>query len=194
MMMVEKDRAASFETKDYFEKKIKTLQRSAKNVSKLVATDGQISEIEKSIFYSSWIYSAIRIYCSFDKERSLADICERFDLSRDTATPIMEFLVTSGLCIEKNKRYTVGMKKTHLDSKSPYITRHRINWHLKALAHFENVSDEELVYSAPFSISQEDFQSLREELAHFIKKFVSKVNATEASEMAVLNIDLLKLK
>lgn len=194
MMMIEKDRAASFETKEYFEKKMKALKSSAKNVSKLVATDGQISEIEKSIFYSSWIYSAIRVYCSFEDERSLADICERFELSRDSALPILEFLVSSGLILEKNKKYSVGMKKTHLDSKSPYITRHRVNWHLKALENFENVSEEELVYSAPFSISPEDFQSLREELAQFIKRFVNKVNATDPSEMAVLNIDLLKLK
>ena len=66
-----------------------------------------------------------------------------------------------------------------------------MNWRNRALQRHENISEQELVYSAPMSLSEKDFELLREELAHWIKKMVERVQVSPSEKMAFLNIDFL---
>lgn len=195
MTIMEKERAASFETKKYFDEKLKTLKSEAKQLSKRLPSDRKFTEVEKSIFYSSWIYSAVRLFCSLSpKGKSLQEITDRFSIKRADASKILEFLCDSGLCIKKNNLYALGTQQTLLESTSAHIHRHRQNWRVKTLSQVETTQAEELVFSAPFSIGQKDFEALREELALFLEGFYKRVKTTEPDQLAILNIDLMKFR
>jgi hypothetical protein len=102
---------------------------------------------------------------------------------------ILRFLTETGLCEFKNEKYYLGHQRTHLDANSAHRTRHQINWRLLAIQHCENISDEELMYSASVSLSKTDFNSLREEMVEFIKKFLEKVQSSKEEEIACFNLD-----
>lgn len=195
MLVMEKERAASHETKKYFDEKLKALKTDAKELSKRLPKDKTFSDVEKSIFYSSWIYSAIRLFCSIgEKGKNLEEITSRFNITRSDALKVLDFLCDSGLCAKKNNLYTVGTLATMLESTSPHIHRHRQNWRVKTLSQIETTQAEELVFSAPFSIGKKDFEELREELSKFLEGFYKRVKKTDPEEMAILNIDLMKLR
>jgi uncharacterized protein (TIGR02147 family) len=195
LRLVELERCASHETKAYFRKKLRELRSEAKQIAKRVTLEQAFTDAEKSVFYSSWIYSAVRLYCSIGGEpKTLEQIADRFRLERGEAVRILDFLCETGLCLKKRAGYVVGSKQTLLDSSSPFIHRHRQNWRLRALAQLEKTQPEELVFSAPFSISQQDFEALREELAQFLERTFARVKVTDPEEMAILNLDLMKLR
>jgi len=195
MMLMEKERAGSHETKKYFDEKLKVIKSQSGDLSRRLPKDRVFSEVEKSVFYSSWHYSAIRLFCSLSgKGKNLEDITKRFNLKRIEALHVLDFLCDSGLCVKKGDSYFVGSQQTHLESSSPHIHRHRQNWRVKTLSQIETTQPEELVFSAPFSVSQADFEILREELSLFLEAFFRKVKQTDPEEMAVLNIDLMKLR
>lgn len=85
----------------------------------------------------------------------------------------------------------MGTKSTHLGQDSAFILRHHMNWRNRALLRHENIRPEELVYSAPMSLSQKDFEALREQLVQWIKNMVVTVGESPSEKMAFLNIDFM---
>lgn len=59
---------------------------------------------------------------------------------------------------------------------------------------FESLTEEELMYTATFSIGKNDFTQLRELLMETIKKFLQVVKDSSSEELAHLNIDCFWLK
>ncbi|MGZ3695024.1 MAG: DUF4423 domain-containing protein, partial [Bdellovibrionota bacterium] len=108
---------------------------------------------------------------------------------RARTASLLKFLTENGLCIERNSRYMMGLQKTHLERNSPHLPRHHSNWRLRAIERSEQLSDEELLYTAPVSLSKKDFQELREEMVAFVQKFLDKVHASPAEEVACFNMD-----
>ena len=194
VLLTEKERAGTVEAQEYFDEKLQRLKKDSRNIADSVTKDKTLSEEEKAEFYSSWIYSAIRLYCSIGSGKTLFQISEHFGITKEACSTILHFLVQSGLCAQKGDKYLMGAQKTHVDKKSAHVRRHWLNWHIQALSRLETVDESELIYSAPFSISKKDFESLQEELTAFIADFVKKVQKTEPQQVAFLNIDLLRLK
>ncbi|MGZ6442019.1 MAG: DUF4423 domain-containing protein, partial [Pseudobdellovibrionaceae bacterium] len=82
----------------------------------------------------------------------------------------------------------------HLENKSPFIAKHHTNWRLKAIEATENLLDEELIYSANFTISRVDFVRLREEMVQLVQRFLTVVKDSPAEDIAQFNLDFFWLK
>jgi len=194
LCLLQIERAGSKKLKDHYTENKEELRRKALQVSERIQKDRKLSEHEKAIFYSSWIYSAIQVYSTLEKEVRFEDICKRFTLSPAKAREILNFLTESQLVKEKDGRFLPGTTSTHLESKSPFIAKHHTNWRLKAIQASENLTDQELLYSANMSISKKDFVLLREEMVQVIQKFLKVVKDSPAEEIAQFNLDLFWIK
>lgn len=193
ILLAEKEKAGGYKSKKYFEQKLKQKKQESLTLSKRIPRDTHMSEKQHRIFYSSWIYSGVRMYCTLTNGKTLAEIEKKFSLSTEDCLQILNFLTEANLVKKEGLRFKQGIQKTHLDRESPHIVRHWLNWHLKALSKFDRLKDDELIYSAPFSISEKDYHVLREELTTFIKTFIKKVQNTNPEQVAFINIDFLKL-
>lgn len=188
--LVEFDRAGSDELKKYFKRKIDDLKKKSLKLVDRIETKRVLSEKEKSIFYSSSLFSMIHIFTATHNDgRSLEDICRRFEISRQKAADIIRFLVESGLCIEHNDRFKIGTQGTHLEQGSSYLLKHHTNWRLRAVAAAENLSEQELMYTVNVALSVKDFNILREEMGDFVKRFLDRVYPSPSEELATLNMD-----
>ena len=52
---------------------------------------------------------------------------------------------------------------------------------------------ENLFYTGPFAMGEEEYEWLREELLQLIKQFVSKASNSQANLVGCFNIDLFKM-
>lgn len=191
----QKERAGSKKLSEYWNEKINEIREKSLQLSSRLKTDKTLTKEQKAIFYSSPIYSAVRLYCSVGaKGKSLDDICTRFGLSRIKASTLVNFLVETDLCVEEDGRYFLGSQKTHLEKSSPHILQHHSNWRLRSLQQYDDLTDQELMYTAPVSLSKDDFQQLREEMVGFIKTFLDRVHASPAEEIACFNLDFFWIK
>jgi len=170
--------------------KLNRLQESVSQKSTKFQEDVRLPAEERAIFYSSWHYSAIRLYVSAGKEgRTISDVSTHFDMNRTQVAEAIQFLVRAKLLLEKEDRYHVGTKRTFLEKKHPLLKSHLTNWRLKALQSFEGMGEEEQMFTSSFSISKKDFLQIKVLLIELKNKVSDLIDHTEAEDVACLNID-----
>lgn len=193
LLLVEKERAGTMKLKKFFSEEIDKIKKESQQISTRLKEHRNLSDEEKSIFYSSWMYSAIRLYCSIGKGATLEDISNYFQLDRKKALEIIDFLVANGLCDRQQNLYVMGTQHTHVAANSPHSIKHQLNWRLKSLQKQERVQEHELAFTAPMSISSKDFLVIREKIAAAIKDCIEVAKESEADHLACLTIDWLKV-
>lgn len=190
-LMVQISKAGNTQYKQHLEKKLALIQNESLKLAKRINSTKNLSEENRSIFYSSWIYSAIHLYTSIhDEGVRLEDVVKRFGLTRNKAVEILQFLVGAGLCRYDNNLYSMSIANTFLEFGSPHLIKHHANWRVMSLQKSEKLTPEELMYSGQFSLSKKDFLELRELLTEFLKKANAIVKDSKAEDIANLNIDL----
>lgn len=189
------ERAGSPELRAFWKEKLEETKALALKVSSRLRPERRLGDHERTIFYSSPLYSLVRLYTSVGEEgKSLSEISTRFGLSRARASEILRFLVDTGLCRSEGGRYFLGAQSTHAEQGSPHMLRHHSNWRVEAMHCADELSAEELMYTAPVSLSQADFRALREEMVQFVQKFLKRVHASPAEELACLNLDFFWIR
>lgn len=183
-----KSRAGSEDLRQYFKNEEAKIKKEAEQIKSHVS-HAEITEEHRALFYSDWIYSGIRILSSIDKYNTIDDIAEYFKLPRARVNQVVDFLIQTGLCIEKDGKMEVGPQSTHVDNKSPLVNSHRRNWHQKAIEQMHGFNDEDLFYSGPVSISKADREAVRAELVNTISKILKRVHKSPEEEVVCLNID-----
>jgi uncharacterized protein (TIGR02147 family) len=193
--LVQFERAGTAQLKKFYQKKILQAQDQAKRLETRFDHERKLDAEERQVFYSSWHYSAIRIYTStHEKGRTVADICAHFKLSRRVVVEALEFLVKAQLVREMEGRFQVGPQRTFLEKGHPLLKCHHTNWRQKALNQFEDMSSDEMMFTSTMSLSRRDFQALREHLAQLVKKASDIMKETEPEDVACLNIDFFFVK
>ena len=187
------ERAGTQNLKKYYQSKIKDLSSKALKLSERIETERKLTEQESAIFYSSWIYSAIRLSCSIDQGMTIDEISDMIQVPRPQVLAAIEFLRDSGFVKQNGARFEIGTQYTHLGKGSPYLNRHHANWRIKALQKLDHVTDQELIYTAPFSVSEKDFAVIREQMVNVIQDFLKTVKASHGETVACFNLDLFKV-
>lgn len=190
-LLVQHARAGNHRLKSHLKKKIVALQTESTKISRRFEHEKSLSEIERSVFYSSWLYSAVRLFTSVgEKGKTLDEITERFLQPRQRILGILNFLLSAGLVVQERERYKIGPLRTFLEQGSSHLVRHHSNWRDKAVQKADQVSEEELMFTSPISLSKSDFARVREEIAALLKSVSATVKDSPAEEIACLNVDL----
>lgn len=188
--LVNLDRAGTQNLKKFYEKKLQLLKADSLKLTKRVEVKKILSEEEKSIFYSSYLYSAILLFTSTKETGvTLEEIENRFEIKRKRSAEIMRFLTDCGMCKIEKSFFKLGTQSTHAGTESIHHTKHHVNWRLKAIQKTESLSEHEMMYTVQVSLSQKDFIQLREEMVQFIKKFLDTIHPSPAEDIANLNLD-----
>jgi uncharacterized protein (TIGR02147 family) len=194
-LLVRHSRSSTAKLKSKLKREITEAQESARKLSARVNPEKILGESEKGIFYSNWLYSACRLYCStHTKGRSLEEISAQFQISRVRAQKILQFLLQFGLCVEVEGLYQMGVQSTFVEHGSPHLSKHHSNWRYKAIQCMDREEADALMFTGPFSISKSDFEKLKEQLRDWIQTFSKIVKNSPAEEVACLNIDLFRVR
>lgn len=193
MLMVDFSKAGTVELKNYFEQELLLMQKESEKIKNRYRDKNELSDEDKALFYSDKIYSAIRMGTSLDSINSLSDIANYFQLPEEKVKDILEFLLTNELCIEENKKIQRGTKSTFIPASSPYIKNHHRNWRLHSIERASILEEDELMYTAPMSLSHKDFKKIRGILLRTIQEAVEILGPSEDETLACLNIDFIKI-
>lgn len=194
MRMLAYERAGTHDLKQFYREAMDVLKRKLQAPKQRVGAHRELDETTKSVFYSEWTYSAVRLLSSIDKYNTVDAIAEHLGLGRARATEIADFLVLVGLCNrDKHGKLSMGVAKTHIDAKSRFVNNHRRNWRLKGLEGLGHVTPDDLFYSGPCSISLKDFQKIRNELVSAVGSMSKLAIASEPEFLACLNIDWFQI-
>lgn len=187
--LILENRAGTESSKKFYRKKRDEILKRRLQLKERMQEYRELTDVERSVFYSSWIYSGMRLSCSIDSGKSLEELAHIFGQTMAKAEEIMNFLVTAGLCkIEKNK-YQLGEKHIHTPASSPFTIRHHTNWRLRAIESLDHAREDELHFTAPMTISMSDFSLIREKMVKLIQESISIAKESEAKELVTMNLD-----
>jgi uncharacterized protein (TIGR02147 family) len=189
LALIQLARSGNTALQKHFKKRLLAMKQDSLKVAKRIKKDRELNDVQKAQFYSDWIYSAIRLQTSIEGFKSVDKLAERFDLPRANVVAIAEFLQDAGLIEASAKGLQLGSQRTHLDPSSPFLRQHHTNWRLQALNRAPNLSEQELMFTAPMSVSHQDFLSIRGDLMDLIKTVFKIATDSKAETVACLNFD-----
>lgn len=189
--LIQRSRAGNASARDYFDQKIESLKRQSMTVAPRMSKFKVLSDSDKAIFYSSWIYSGIRLFCSTRQTgATIEEIVDYFRLKRIHVVDVVNFLTHVGLLDYQKGRYFFTTQSTHLEAHSKHIVRHHLNWRMKSQIKADRIQDDELMFTSPFSVSRKDFTRLKKMFLNFIQESSKIIKDSPSEEVACINIDL----
>jgi len=189
MLLLQKERAGSMLLKKYFKKEITKIRNLKQQVKEQLLTYKTLNNQDKVRYYGQWYYSAIHILVSIPGFQTKDKVAKKLNLSLSVVGTALEFLESTGLVIQKKNRYIIGETRIHLEPNSPMITKHHTNWRLEAIKSLEKDQPNSLHYSSVVSISEEDFNKIKNILLDSIKKTETVLPDSKEEELCSLNID-----
>jgi uncharacterized protein (TIGR02147 family) len=190
--LVHLDRAGTVKLKKYWMAKKIEIETARKKLNTRVGKHHELTDEERAIFYSSWIFVAVYVATAIDDGQTLEQISKLFKITRAKAEEILAFLTQSGICEKIENIYRMGKAVVYVPNDSPFVIKHHTNWRIRAMEKMDRRDDSELFFSSPMSISKKDLQSIRELLAKTIQTSLEICKDSSAEEVICLNIDLFK--
>jgi uncharacterized protein (TIGR02147 family) len=148
-----------------------------------------LDERSKGTFYSNWYYTAIQLLSGIHKFQTSSAIASRLNLNQDLVDQVLRFLVSVGLCIQRDEKTGVGPRKTHLDRASPFVSRHHMNWRIKGMEFMPRNSSEDYFFTAPMRIDERTSKKIRAMLAEVAQHTNQMIDSAGDEKLVCLNID-----
>lgn len=193
LVLLQKERAGTEALRLIFSNELIHLKQQAFELVHVVKRDKVLTDEDKSLFYSNWYYSGLAVLSSLPDLKNSTSLATRTGLSKQRVNQAIDFLVRSGVCVDKSGKIEPGTNSTHLEAQSPLISRHHGNWRIKAMEKHPNLDPElELAYSSPMSISKQDAIKIRQLIVELVKNVNEIRDPSPCQEAYFLNIDWIR--
>jgi uncharacterized protein (TIGR02147 family) len=189
LLMVEHQRAGGFKLKKILEKKLEREQQLASQLQNRLHKDRQLTDEEKMQFYSSWMYSGVRLLSALPDMNNAKVISERLNLPLGLVNTVIEFLLEKNLCAIQNHKLTYGSYRTHIGKDSPFVVKHHQNWRVKGFQSMELRRDEDLFFTQPMALSREAAEKIRLMLPGMIEQIHGISGPSDSETVRCINID-----
>ena len=196
ILLVERDRAGINALREIYDRRIERIKKDSLQIANRLPPTQTLSAAEKVEFYSSWIYAAIRIYTSIPGYQDANSIAEGLDLPIDVVHLGLDLLLRTGLVIQKDDGFHVGVKSTHVPAGDPLVFRHHLNWRQKTielLGNMPKLGKQEFCLTMPCSLSHSAMEKIQQELLKCVDQVVPHIDNSKEECMAILNIDFLQV-
>lgn len=189
LCLVQLRRAGTSKLKKMLLNQLTEIRIRSEKFSNRLPQDKKLTPDLQAMFYSNWYYSGIRLLTSIPEYRNVDAIAEKLDLTPNLVARVVDFLVKNGLCVRDEDEIIMGPRRTHLPSDSPLISRHHQNWRMKTLAKIDKITDTELIFTAPLTISHRDSKKVRAAILKFVDDVSGVVKETTPEKLSCLSIE-----
>lgn len=193
LALVQWERAGDKRTKNFFYSKVNEVRSRALNLTHRLDTKNQLSESDRAFYYSSWLYPMIRLLTAIERFQTIESLAQELGLPLNKIRSALDFLISRGLCLEENHKIKYGPIPTYVEASSPLVIRHHLNWRQRTQERFEQIRDQDLVFTFPGVLSENDANQIREKLIQVIEEIKKISDPSPSDELYVLNIDWMKL-
>jgi uncharacterized protein (TIGR02147 family) len=195
LCLVQAERAVNKDLKVLMTEKAKELKEKGLDFGQRVKDRKILSEVQKAKFYSNWYYSGVRVLSSMTGTQTVDAISDYLNLPKPVVSEIVDFLLQSGLCVEKKKGLIEpGAMHTHVEAKSPYARSHHLNWRLKTAESYQNLTANDFVFTSPISVSKKDLEKIQKRFRILLDEIVEIVSQSPPEILACIGIDSVEIK
>ncbi|MFL5812438.1 MAG: TIGR02147 family protein [Bdellovibrionia bacterium] len=192
-LLVQLERAGTPALRSRIQRKIKKILNDRLILRNRLEFEETLSREDQAIYYSSWYYAGIHVAVAIPALQTREALVRALGLPVSRVTQVLEFLVSRGLVQESKGRYSTGNTRIHLESDSPMIAKHHVNWRMQALQAVEKESADELHYSSVITASEGDIPRIREVLVKAIEQIREIVRPSQDETLYCYTLDLFSV-
>ncbi len=193
MNLVQMGRAGTADLVSYFANEARILKDESELVKNRVVKGEKLSSAQRATFYSQWYFAAIHLLTDIPSLQTPEALSTATGLSLKRVREVLEFLESSGLCTISDGRYRPSQLRTHIEKGSPLAARHHTNWRLHSIESIETMTERDLAFTAPLTISAPDAGKIKSLILKFIEDATAVVADSPSEECFCLNIDWFKV-
>lgn len=182
------NRSADRAAKTLFRNRALELRQSIESLSNRLRTGDALTQEQQVRYYRSWLPSTIHMAVRNQKMQRPAVLAEALGVPLASVTKALGELTEMGLVNEDGGRFWSTDKGVHLDSESPWISRHHANWRHKTAERMSRDQLEGLHYSSAISCSASDLPRIKDvliEALQKVRKIVSKSGDETVAHYAI---------
>lgn len=192
-LLLEYDRAAIKEKRDYLKSKIEKIQNKHLEIKKHMDSE----EINPSSalytqYYLNHYMQVVHMALLIKKYQNLEKLAHALSVSPEFIQDIVKRLEELGLVEYKNNRFHVTSRKIHLPKESPLLRPHQGVVRLQSMQRVQQkgMDPTQYAFSATFSGDEEIRQQIQQEFLKFIKTLQKYLAQGGTEEVYQLNFDL----
>lgn len=192
--LVDYANASNHKYKTYLKEKIQKLQFDSKNLEMRLEEKKTLDLLDQVEFYSSWLYSAIRLHCSIGTGSTFSEILESFPIKESELNKILTFLIRIRLVELNNGKYVMGLQRlTYVGKDSAMLSKHHSNWRIKSLEKTMHLEDSDYFMTFPLTCSKADVEKIKSKISQLMVDVTEIVKNSDAEEQLYFGIDFFKL-
>ncbi len=196
LLLILRARAGTHELVSVLGKKISKAKADSQQIRNRISSHS-LNEESKALFYSSWLFSAIRLGLAIPGT-SISQLSEAWDVEKTRLTEVCDFLLKHGLLTRIKSGYQLGSAVIHIPHDHPLVERHHENWRLKGMEAIRrrptlDSNATNLHYTGPMVLSTELAKQVRLELLKLIEQLTPKIQKSENEHLHCLNVDWFRL-
>jgi len=193
LLLLQKTRAGTDELRAYFDSQLQEILQQRMVLKKRFKVEDALSQEDKSKYYSSWIYGAVRVLLTVPGYNTREKIADRLKIPVGKVNSALEFLVSRGLVAEGEAGLVATKLVMHLGNDSAMITKHHNNWRNRAVASLDLEGEKDLHYSAVVSVSLEDALKIKKMMIDHLEKVRAVVRGSPAEDIFSIGIDFFSV-
>lgn len=193
ILLVMKQRAGTKSLEALFSKQLSQYRENQAVLKKRVKIEETLPLDKQMIYYSSWLFAAIHMATLVPSLQTIDALLKHFQISRISLMKAIEFLIENGLIEEKNGHLKNKKSLLFLERNSPLLPLHHTNWRLRSIEAIQTKNPDHLHYSGVLSLSEEDFEWVREKLSGFLGELSVRLKDSKDERVASLCFDWFQL-
>ncbi len=193
LLLVEHERAGTAKLKEYFNEQLASLRQEGLDLQGRIGTDTVLSFEDQAEYYSRPLYSLIHMWITIPGHRTVPALVKALREPESVVRPGVDFLLRTGILVQKGGELTPGKTVMHLGRNSPLIINLHANWRNEAIRSLRSGANTNLHYSTLSSLSHEDFERLQAQMVELINSYVEKVKASPEETVACFTMDFFKV-
>lgn len=152
----------------------------------------EVPDDAKSLFYSSWHYTAIHDLTTFPRGQTAEAIARRLELPRELVEESLRALARMGLVERREKGWSATVQEVIVPPGTHYGALHVAHWTQRAAqdAWRKDRPLESFHKCWVFGVSRADYAKVRELVLDAVRKAQKLIPRSERDELACLNLNL----
>lgn len=193
LSLVQWARSGKKSLRSHLEKKMDKLRVKRRKLSDRFKEAGQITQGQEIEYYSTWYLPVIHTMVSVPKLRKPEAIAKALNLELNVVEKALNSLKAIGLVEELREGWTNTARSIHLKSDSPLNFAFHSNIRQMAARDIQkNEPGQSIHYSAIHSLSERDFDRLKEMMISLIERSRSLVADSKEETAIVFGLDFFR--
>lgn len=194
LLLVEYAAASHHKLKLHLKEKIKAHQNESKDLGHRLEEKKTLEIMDQMEFYSSWLYSAIRLHCSIGSGATFNEIRRLFSLKESELERILSFLIRTQLVEIESGKYVMSQQRlTYVGKDSPMLSKHHSNWRIKSLEKTMQLENSDYFMTFPMTCAKSDIEKIKSKISQFMVDVTTIIKDSEAEEQIYLGIDFFNI-